>query len=308
MKNLVTGGAGFIGAHLCRALWKAGEEVAALDNLYCGSEENIQDLIGKERFSFINADVRDLPDIAVDRIWHLACPASPVMYQKDFVYTHESLILGAMNVMKLAVKNHCRVLLASTSEVYGEPLTHPQTEEYRGNVNPIGIRACYDEGKRVSETVFFDYHRQYGVDIAVARIFNTYGPGMMENDGRVVSNFITQALKGEDLTIYGDGTQTRSFCYVDDTVGALIALMRCEGFTGPCNIGNPKEYSILDIAKIVLEQTGSLSKLVFRDLPKDDPTRRRPDISLAKEKLNYVPRVDLEEGIRRTAAYFRERC
>ncbi|MBQ9046408.1 MAG: SDR family oxidoreductase [Solobacterium sp.] len=306
-KVLVTGGAGFIGSHLCRRLFNEGNEVICLDNLFTGSLENIRDLNGREGFTFINHDVTEPFDIEADRIFNLACPASPVHYQFDPVKTAKTSVLGAMNVLELGRKYHARVFQASTSEVYGDPLIHPQTESYRGNVNPIGIRACYDEGKRMAETLFFDYSRQYGVDIRVVRIFNTYGPAMLENDGRVISNFIVQALNDEDITVYGDGSQTRSFCYVSDTVEAFLRMMEQNSFAGPVNIGNPAEMTVLELAEKVIAMTGSSSEIVRRPLPSDDPTRRKPVITQAKEKLGWQPVVPLEQGLAETIAYFREK-
>lgn len=306
-KVLVTGGAGFIGSHLCRRLFSEGNEVICLDNLFTGSLENIRDLNGREGFTFINHDVTEPFDIEADRIFNLACPASPVHYQFDPVKTAKTSVLGAMNVLELGRKYHARVFQASTSEVYGDPLIHPQTESYRGNVNPIGIRACYDEGKRMAETLFFDYSRQYGVDIRVVRIFNTYGPAMLENDGRVISNFIVQALNDEDITVYGDGSQTRSFCYVSDTVEAFLRMMEQNSFAGPVNIGNPAEMTVLELAEKVIAMTGSSSEIVRRPLPSDDPTRRKPVITQAKEKLGWQPVVPLEQGLAETIAYFREK-
>lgn len=306
-KVLVTGGAGFIGSHLCRRLFNEGNEVICLDNLFTGSLENIRDLNGREGFTFINHDVTEPFDIEADRIFNLACPASPVHYQFDPVKTAKTSVLGAMNVLELGRKYHARVFQASTSEVYGDPLIHPQTESYRGNVNPIGIRACYDEGKRMAETLFFDYSRQYGVDIRVVRIFNTYGPAMLENDGRVISNFIVQALNDEDITVYGDGSQTRSFCYVSDTVEAFLRMMEQNSYAGPVNIGNPAEMTVLELAEKVIAMTGSSSEIVRRPLPSDDPTRRKPVITQAKEKLGWQPVVPLEQGLAETIAYFREK-
>ena len=304
---LVTGGAGFIGTHLCRRLIAEDCEVICLDDLSSGFEANIKDLKGEAGFTFLNRDVRDPVDVDVDRIYHLACPASPIYYQKDPVRTLTTSVMGALSVLDLAVKCGARVLFTSTSEIYGEPLVHPQPESYRGNVNPIGPRACYDEGKRAAETLFFDYHRTRGADIRVARLFNCYGPGMHPSDGRVVSNFVRQALAGEPLTIYGDGSQTRSFCYVSDTVEGLIRLMEAPGLTGPCNIGNPGEFTVRELAEKVIALTGSGSEIVTRPLPADDPTRRQPDITFAKEHLGWEPTVPLAEGLKLIIAEFKKR-
>ena len=306
MKVLITGGAGFIGSHLCRRLLQQGDDVYCLDIFYSSARKNIADLEKDSRFHFLERDIEEPLDLEVDRIYNLACPASPVHYQKDPVKTARTSVLGAINMLELARKDHCRILQTSTSEIYGDPLVHPQKESYWGNVNTTGLRSCYDEGKRMSETLFFDYHRQYGVDIRVVRIFNTYGPYMAENDGRVVSNFIVEALQGKDITIYGDGTQTRSFCYVDDTVEGLMKMME-QDYTGPVNIGNPDERTIGQLAEMIIRLTGSSSKIVYRGLPSDDPVRRKPDITLAKEKLNWAPHTSLEEGLQKTIAYFRER-
>lgn len=304
---LVTGGAGFIGSHLCKKLLQQGHKVICLDNMYTGIYDNIKSLYEDKNFAFINADITNSIDLKVDQIYNLACPASPVHYQHDPIMTAKTSFLGALNVLELAKKNKARVLQASTSEVYGDPLIHPQTELYRGNVNAIGPRACYDEGKRIAETLFFDYQRQYGVDIRVVRIFNTYGPNMLEDDGRVVSNFIVQALNNEDITIYGDGTQTRSFCYVDDLVDGLLKMMENDNFSGPVNLGNPHEITVYELAQIIIEKTGSNSKIVYKDLPEDDPTKRRPAIELAKTKLNWQPTVTINEGLDRTIEYFKRR-
>jgi len=305
---LVTGGAGFLGSHLCRKLLDNGHTVVALDNLYTGRTQNIQALMNNERFSFLEHDVIDPIDIEVDYIFNLACPASPPHYQKDPVFTTKTCVLGAMNMLELAKKYKAPILQASTSEVYGDPEVHPQVESYRGMVNPIGIRACYDEGKRCAESLFFDYHRQHGVTIKVVRIFNTYGPHMDPNDGRVISNFIMQALKGEPITIYGSGRQTRSFCYVDDLVDGLLAMMfdSPDSFTGPVNLGNPGEYTLLQLADIVVAQTKSTSKIIHLKLPQDDPRMRRPDISLAQQELQWTPNVDLVDGLKKTVAYFQD--
>ena len=302
---LVTGGAGFIGSHLCRRLLAEGFRVVCMDNLYTGSRRNIEELERDPDFTFIRHDVREAYDADVEQIYNLACPASPVHYQNGPVATAQTSVLGAINALELARRRGARVLQASTSEVYGDPLVHPQTEDYWGNVNPIGIRSCYDEGKRMAETLFCDYRRQYGVDTRIVRIFNTYGPRMQPDDGRVVSNFILQALKGEDITIYGDGQQTRSFCFVSDTVDAIYRLMNADGVTGPVNVGNPQERTMWEIAGEILALTGSASKLVYRPLPQDDPTRRRPDISRAMAQLNWAPKVALRDGLKETIEYFR---
>jgi UDP-glucuronate decarboxylase len=303
--NMVTGGAGFIGSHLCERLLARGEQVLCLDNFFTGRKVNIQHLLGNPRFELIRHDITEPIRIEVDRIYNLACPASPVHYQFNPVKTIKTNVMGALNTLGLAKRVHARILQASTSEVYGSPAEHPQKESYWGNVNPVGIRSCYDEGKRVAETLFFDYHRQNKVDIRVVRIFNTYGPRMLVNDGRVVSNFIVQALRGEPITIHGDGSQTRSFCYVTDLVEGLVGMMDCEGFTGPVNMGNPEEFTILELARKVLALTGSSVPIIRKPLPADDPERRRPDISLARERLQWEPTVPLEEGLRNTIAYFR---
>ena len=306
MRILVTGGAGFIGSHLCRRLLNEGNDVICVDNLFTGSKDNISDLLLNERFDFCFQDVTEpLEFLNIDQIYNLACPASPVHYQYNPVKTIETNIIGAINVLNLAKINNARVLQASTSEVYGDPLMHPQKETYWGNVNPIGIRSCYDEGKRAAETLFFDYHRQFGVNIKVARIFNTYGPNMQKNDGRVVSNFIVQALEGENITIYGDGKQTRSFCYVSDQVDGLIKLMNSDvNVTGPINIGNPCELTVSEIANFIVSMTESTSQIVYQDLPADDPQKRKPDISLAKEILGWKPVVELTNGLNQTIDYF----
>lgn len=304
---LVTGGAGFIGSHLCKKLLWLGHEVFCLDNLFTGSKSNISDLMAHPRFHFLLQDVTVPVELEVDEIYNLACPASPVHYQYNPVRTIQTSILGAINVLELARNKETKVLQASTSEIYGDPVVHPQREDYWGNVNPIGIRSCYDEGKRCAETLFFDYRRQYGVDIKVIRIFNTYGPLMHPKDGRVVSNFVIQALKNEDITIYGDGMQTRSFCYIDDLIEGMIKMMESQqGFTGPLNLGNPSEFTIIELAQNILDITGSNSKLSFKPLPQDDPCKRKPDIQLAKNKLNWSPSIDLEEGLTRTISYFKK--
>jgi UDP-glucuronate decarboxylase len=301
---LVTGGAGFLGSHLIDRLLAQGHEVVCADNLFTGNKRNIAHLHGHPGFEFLRHDVTFPLYIEVDEIWNLACPASPVHYQHDPVQTTKTSVHGAINMLGLAKRVGARIFQASTSEVYGDPSVHPQREEYWGNVNPIGIRSCYDEGKRCAETLFFDYHRQHKVDIKVARIFNTYGPRMHPNDGRVVSNFIVQALKGEPITIYGDGQQTRSFCFVDDLVEGFLRFMQAPDLTGPVNLGNPNEFTIRELAEKVIELTGSRSQLVNRPLPQDDPTQRQPDITLARERLGWEPKVQLEEGLRRTVEYF----
>ncbi len=303
---LVTGGSGFVGSHLIDRLLEAGHEVLCVDNLFTGSKRNIQHLHNHSRLEFLRHDVTFPLYVEVDEIYNLACPASPVHYQHDPVATIKTSVHGAINMLGLAKRLKCRIFQASTSEVYGDPSVHPQTEDYWGNVNPIGIRSCYDEGKRCAETLFFDYHRQHGVDIKVARIFNTYGPRMHPADGRVVSNFIIQALNGEDITIYGDGSQTRSFCYVDDLVEGFIRLMASPAdVTGPINLGNPVEFTIRELAELVLRKTGSRSRLIELPLPGDDPKQRKPDISLAQKHLDWQPSVPLEDGLDRTIDYFK---
>jgi UDP-glucuronate decarboxylase len=301
---LVTGGAGFLGSHLVDRLIGQGHDVICLDNFFTGAKENIRHLIGNPKFELMRWDVTDPFKVEVDQIYNLACPASPVHYQFNAIKTVKTSVMGAINCLGLAKRVKARIFQASTSEVYGDPEVHPQVESYRGSVNPIGIRACYDEGKRVAETLFFDYHRQNGVDIRVVRIFNTYGPRMHPGDGRVVSNFIVQALRGEDITVYGDGSQTRSFCYVDDLVAGFQRMMACENFIGPVNLGNPVEFTILQLAESVIRLTGSKSQIIFQPLPQDDPLQRKPDISLARERLGWEPQVPLEEGLKRTIAYF----
>lgn len=302
---LVTGGAGFIGSHLCKRLLDEGNEVICLDNLFTGSKRNIRELMGNERFEFLRHDVVNHLDVEVDQVYNLACPASPVHYQFDPVKTMKTSVWGALNLLELAERVHGRILQASTSEVYGDPEVHPQPESYWGHVNPDGIRSCYDEGKRAAETLFFDFHRRHGVDIKIVRIFNTYGPNMNIEDGRVVSNFIVQALKNEDITVYGDGTQIRSFCYVDDLVEGMVRMMESrEGFTGPVNLGNPGEFTMLELAEKVIRFTGSRSKIVHKPLPQDDPTRRKPVIDLAKKELGWAPKVPLDEGLEKTIQYF----
>jgi UDP-glucuronate decarboxylase len=306
VRILVTGGAGFLGSHLCERLLLQGHEVLSADNYFTGSRKNIAPFLGNALFEAIRHDVTFPLYVEVDQIYNLACPASPVHYQHDPVQTTKTSVHGAINMLGLAKRVGARILQASTSEVYGDPDVHPQQESYWGRVNPIGIRSCYDEGKRCAETLFFDYHRQHGLDIKVMRIFNTYGPRMHPDDGRVVSNFIVQALTGKDITIYGDGSQTRSFCYVDDLVEGMIRLMNTEpGFTGPVNVGNPVEFTMLELAQLVLELTGSTSQIVFRPLPSDDPRQRQPDISLARSRLGWEPVVPLREGLMRTIDYFR---
>jgi UDP-glucuronate decarboxylase len=304
-KVLVTGGAGFVGSHLCERLLSDGHEVVALDDLCTGSRENITHLMSNKAFRFVLQDVTSPFEIPVDKIYHLACPASPVHYQRNPIKTVVTNVVGTMHGLSLASRHGARFLLASTSEVYGDPDVHPQVEEYRGSVNPIGPRACYDEGKRCAETLCFDHMREAGVDIRVARIFNTYGPRMAVNDGRVVSNFIVQALRGEDITLYGTGQQTRSFCYVSDLVDGLVRLMEGD-FVGPVNIGNPGEFTVAELAERVLALTGGTSKLVHRPLPIDDPKQRRPDITKARERLGYEPKMSLSEGLQPTIAYFRK--
>jgi UDP-glucuronate decarboxylase len=302
---LVTGGAGFLGSHLIDRLLALGHEVVCADNLFTGSKRNIAHLHGHPSFEFIRHDVTFPLYLEVDQIYNLACPASPVHYQHDPVQTTKTSVHGAINMLGLAKRLRCRIFQASTSEVYGDPSQHPQLESYWGNVNPIGVRSCYDEGKRCAETLFFDYHRQHGLDIKVARIFNTYGPRMHPNDGRVVSNFIVQALKNEPITIYGNGSQTRSFCYVGDLIDGFLRLMDAPAdFSGPVNLGNPNEFTIRELAARVIELTGSRSPLVDKPLPSDDPLQRRPDITLAKERLGWTPAVQLDEGLRHTIAYF----
>jgi len=305
-KILVTGGAGFLGSHLCDRLVSQGHHVLCVDNYFTGSKKNIEPLLRYPNFEVIRQDVCFPLYVEVNEIYNLACPASPVHYQHDPIQTTKTSILGAYNLLGLAKRTGAKILQASTSEVYGDPKEHPQREEYWGNVNPIGIRSCYDEGKRAAETLFFDYHRQHNVRIKVARIFNTYGPRMAANDGRVVSNFIVQALKGNDITIYGDGTQTRSFCYVDDLVHGLIALMDSKnGITGPINLGNPREFTMLELAEKVIAETQSSSKIVFKPLPGDDPKQRRPDITRAQVLLDWNPEIALEEGLVNTVSYFK---
>ncbi|MDR0833725.1 MAG: SDR family oxidoreductase [Candidatus Symbiothrix sp.] len=305
---LVTGGAGFIGSHLCTRLVAEGHDVICLDNFFTGSKANVAHLIGNYRFELVRHDVINPYHVEVDEIYNLACPASPVHYQYNPIKTIKTSVMGAINMLGLAKRVNAKILQASTSEVYGDPAIHPQPESYWGHVNPIGIRSCYDEGKRCAETLFMDYHRQNNVRIKIIRIFNTYGPNMNVNDGRVVSNFIVQALKGEDITIYGDGTHTRSFQYVDDLVEGMMRVMATgDSFTGPVNLGNPEEFTMQELAEVVLRLTNSKSKIIHLPLPADDPKQRKPDIALAKEKLNWEPKIKLEQGIKNSIAYFSEK-
>jgi UDP-glucuronate decarboxylase len=306
MRVLVTGGAGFLGSHLCERLLREKHEVVCLDNFFTGRRKNLHPYLANPDFELVRHDVVEPIMLEVDRIYHLACPASPVHYQYNPVKTIKTNVLGTHNMLGLAKRTRARFLLASTSEVYGDPKVHPQTEDYWGNVNPIGIRSCYDEGKRVAETFTMDYHRQNRVDVRIVRIFNTYGPRMLADDGRVVSNFIVQALKGDDITVYGDGSQTRSFCFVDDLVDGLVRMMETEGFIGPVNLGNPREFTILELARKIIAMTGSRSKIVLKPLPSDDPTQRQPDIALAMLKLGWQPKVDVDEGFAVTIEYFRK--
>ena len=306
MRILVTGGAGFLGSHLCERLLNEGHEVLCLDNFFTGRKKNVTGLMKNPVFELVRHDIVLPILLEVDKIYHLACPASPIHYQYNPVKTIKTNILGTLNMLGIAKRVKARMLLASTSEVYGDPAVHPQKEDYWGNVNPIGIRSCYDEGKRAAETLMMDYHRQNRVDIRIVRIFNTYGPRMLPDDGRVVSNFIVQALKGQEITVYGDGSQTRSFCYVDDLVDGMVRMMNKENFTGPVNLGNPDEYTILDFAKKIVAMTGSKSKIVHKPLPSDDPTQRQPDITLAGEKLGWTPKVSVDEGLKRTIEFFRK--
>lgn len=301
---LITGGAGFLGSHLCERLLNEGNEIFCLDNFFTGTKENVAHLIGNPYFEIIRHDVEFPLHLEVDEIYNLACPASPPHYQHNPIHTNKTSVLGAINMLGLAKRQNAKIMQASTSEVYGDPHVHPQTEDYWGNVNPIGIRSCYDEGKRCAETLFFDYYREHGVKIKVARIFNTYGPNMHPNDGRVVSNFIIQALKGEDITIYGDGSQSRSFCYVDELIDGFIRLMASDDFTGPVNLGNPVEFTIKELAEKIIEMTNSKSKLSLNPLPQDDPKQRQPDITLAKKELNWEPKIKLEKGLEKTISYF----
>ncbi|MCW7468900.1 UDP-glucuronic acid decarboxylase family protein [Leptospira kanakyensis] len=304
---LITGGAGFIGSHLAETLLNAGNQIIVLDNFHTGRKENLTHLLSNPNFELIRHDITDPIKLEVDEIYNMACPASPVHYQSNPIKTIKTNVLGMTNMLGLAKRVKARILQASTSEVYGNPLEHPQTESYWGNVNTIGIRSCYDEGKRVAETLCFDYHRQHGVDIRVIRIFNTYGPRMIPDDGRVVSNFIVQALRGENITIYGDGSQTRSFCYVDDLVRGIITMMNTDNFIGPVNLGNDGEFTVKELAELVIKETGSKSKIIYLPLPQDDPTRRKPNLGLAKEKLNYSTTVPLVEGVKKTIEYFSKR-
>lgn len=305
---LITGGAGFIGSHLCERLLNEGNDVICLDNFFTGSKDNIRHLLDNNRFELVRHDITKEYFIEVDEIYNLACPASPPHYQYNAIKTIKTSVLGMINMLGLAKRCKAKILQASTSEVYGDPLIHPQVESYWGNVNPIGIRSCYDEGKRCAETLMMDYHRQNKVDIRIVRIFNTYGPNMDLNDGRVVSNFIVQALKNEDITIYGDGSQTRSFCYVDDLIDGMIKMMNNKkGFIGPVNLGNPSERTILDFAKLIIKLTNSSSKIIYKPLPLDDPSKRQPDISLAEKELNFKPKVDIEKGLIKTIEYFKKK-
>ncbi|MBJ6750118.1 UDP-glucuronic acid decarboxylase family protein [Geomonas anaerohicana] len=305
MRILVTGGAGFIGSHLCERLLKEGHDVICLDNFFTGSKRNIAHMLEHRSFELIRHDVTEPILLEVDRIYNLACPASPIHYQYNPVKTTKTSVMGAINMLGIAKRVRARILQASTSEVYGDPQVHPQTEAYWGNVNTLGLRSCYDEGKRVAETLMMDYHRQNHVDVRIIRIFNTYGPKMAENDGRVVSNFILQALKGEDITVYGEGEQTRSFCFVSDLVEGMVRMMETPGFTGPVNLGNPAETTILEFAKKIIALTGSTSRIVYRPLPADDPKQRQPDITLAKQMLGWEPKVSVDDGLKQTIDYFR---
>ncbi len=306
MRTLVTGGAGFLGSHLCERLIQQGHDVICLDNFFTGRKANVQHLLGNPRFELVRHDIIDPFKFEVDRIYNLACPPSPPHYQFNPIKTLKTSVIGAMNCLGLAKRVKARVFQASTSEVYGDPAVHPQPEAYWGNVNPIGLRSCYDEGKRCAETLFFDYHREHGVDIRVIRIFNTYGPRMLADDGRVVSNFIVQALRGQDLTVYGDGSQTRSFCYVDDLIEGFLRFMEQDGSVGPMNLGNPGEFTMLELAELVLKKVGGPSRITHKPLPSDDPKQRRPDISLARKALAWEPNVPLEDGLEKTIAYFRQ--
>ena len=306
MRILVTGGAGFLGSHLCERLLATGNEVLCLDNFFTGRKKNVQHLLSKPYFELIRHDVTLPILLEVDRIYHLACPASPIHYQYNAIKTIKANVLGTINMLGIAKRVKARILFASTSEVYGDPAVHPQKEDYWGNVNTIGIRSCYDEGKRVAETLMMDYHRQNKVDVKIVRIFNTYGPRMLHDDGRVVSNFIIQALKGEDITVYGQGSQTRSFFYVDDLVDGMARMMECENFIGPVNLGNPDEYTILNFAKKIIAMTESKSRISYKPLPLDDPRQRQPDITLAGEKLGWKPNVSVDEGLKRTIEFFRK--
>ena len=302
---LITGGAGFIGSHLCKRLLNEGNYVICLDNFFTGRKRNIETLLPNPNFELVEHDIIEPIDIRIDEIYNLACPASPPHYQYDPIKTMKTSVIGIINMLELAEKYNAKILQASTSEVYGDPLVHPQVETYWGNVNPIGIRSCYDEGKRCAETLISDYRRQKNINTKIIRIFNTYGPNMTHDDGRVVSNFILQALKGEDITVYGDGSQTRSFCYVDDLIDGIVKMMD-SNLSEPVNLGNPTERTILDFAKLIIEFTGTKSKIIYKPLPSDDPTKRRPDITLAQTKLNWTPKVDINEGLKKTVAYFKE--
>jgi UDP-glucuronate decarboxylase len=306
MRILITGGAGFIGSHVCESLLHNGHEVICLDNYFTGSKKNIYHLLDFNNFEILRHDIINPIDIEVDQIYNLACPTSPIFYQFNPVRTIQANVLGVTNMLELAKRTRARILQASTSEVYGDPQVHPQREDYWGNVNPIGVRSCYDEGKRVAESLMMDYYRQHDVDIKIVRIFNTYGPRMAINDGRVVSNFIVQGLRGEDISVYGKGEQTRSFCFISDMISGLVAMMNQEEFVGPVNLGNPSEFTILSLANQIIELVGSKSRVIFKSLPSDDPTRRQPDIGLAKTKLGWDPKIQLKEGLERTIRYFRE--
>jgi UDP-glucuronate decarboxylase len=306
MRVLVTGGAGFIGSHLCEKLLTERHEVICLDNYFTGSKKNLYQLLDFHNFEVLRHDIINPVEVEVDQIYNLACPASPVFYQFNPVRTIHANVLGVTNMLELAKRTKARILQASTSEVYGDPQVHPQKEDYWGNVNPIGVRSCYDEGKRVAESLMMDYHRQHGVDIKIVRIFNTYGPRMAIDDGRVVSNFIVQALKGHEITVYGSGQQTRSFCYISDMIAGLVTMMVASDFIGPVNLGNPQEYTVFTLAKKIVELTNSKSEVVFKTLPSDDPTRRQPDISLAKERLGWSPKVGVDEGLEKTVSYFKQ--
>jgi UDP-glucuronate decarboxylase len=306
MRYLVTGGAGFLGSHLCERLLRDKHEVICLDNYFTGRKENVRHLKNNPDFELIRHDVTHPLLLEVDRIYHLACPASPIHYQYNAIKTIKASVLGTINMLGMAKRVKARVLFASTSEVYGDPIVHPQKEDYWGNVNTIGIRSCYDEGKRVAETLMMDYHRQNNVDVKIIRIFNTYGPRMLPNDGRVVSNFIIQALKGQDITVYGTGSQTRSFCYVDDLIEGMVRMMNTENFIGPVNLGNQEEYTILELAQKIITMTGSKSNIIYKPLPSDDPTQRQPDITLAGQKLGWKPAVSVSDGLTRTIEYFKK--
>jgi len=305
-KILITGGAGFIGSHLCRYLLNKGHKILCLDNFFTGRKKNISELLKNKNFKLIRHNIIKPLYLKVDQIYNLACPASPIHYQKDPIFTLRTSLWGIYNMLELARKNKARLLQSSTSEIYGDPLEHPQKEIYWGNVNPVGIRSCYDEGKRCAETLIMDYHRKYKTDIKIVRIFNTYGSNMDPVDGRVVSNFIIQALQGKNLTVYGQGEQTRSFCYIDDLIDGLYKMMESKNFLGPVNLGNPREFTVLDLAKKVIKLTDSKSKIVYKPLPQDDPRQRKPDIGLAKKKLNWQPKIELEEGLIKTIEYFRK--